>query len=273
MLFGTEIWRRRRDLKRIWGSLIRGLVIEVAYSAVVLIRTLQEKIQQLLCAFNLFELWLLRILQWGEDKRLDKMRSNFGKLAVFWILQAVWVWTVSLPVTLVNASDNNPSIQVVDIVGWIMWVVGFTVQATADQQKLAFENSTDNRGRWCNVGLWKYFRHPNYCGEGCRFSYGGVENLANKLCTSTTNGLAATGDLLTRRQQIYGINKFTESEARSFWVFVWEALQDITLMILGVCAFVSLDCWHNYRRMADGAHDGLGIVAKILLVVFVTKNK
>ncbi|KAF9613732.1 hypothetical protein IFM89_010174 [Coptis chinensis] len=88
----------------------------------------------------------IRILQWGEDKRLDKMCSNFGKLAIFWILQAVWVWIVSLPVTLVNASDNNPSIQVVDIVGWIMWVVGFTVQATVDQQKLAFENSTDNRG-------------------------------------------------------------------------------------------------------------------------------
>ncbi|KAF9594912.1 hypothetical protein IFM89_035476 [Coptis chinensis] len=108
---------------------------------------------------------LMRILQWGEDRRLDKMRSNLGKLAIFWILQAVWVWTVSLPVTLVNASDSNPSIQAADIVGWIMWAVGFTVEATADQQKLAFKNSADNRGRWCNVGLWKYSRHPNYFGE------------------------------------------------------------------------------------------------------------
>ncbi|KAF9621193.1 hypothetical protein IFM89_016687 [Coptis chinensis] len=100
--------------------------------------------------------------------------------------------------------------------------------------------------------------------------HGGVENLANKLCTSTTNGLAATGDLLTRRQQIYGINKFTESEARSFWVFVWEALQDMTLMILGVCAFVSLIVGITIEGWPHGAHDGLGIAASILLVVFVT---
>ncbi|PIA33575.1 hypothetical protein AQUCO_04100187v1 [Aquilegia coerulea] len=108
---------------------------------------------------------LMRILQWGEDRRLDAMRCNFGKLAVFWTFQAVWVWTVSLPVTVVNASDSHPSIQAVDIVGWIMWAVGLLVEATADQQKLLFKNSTQNRGKWCNVGLWKVSRHPNYFGE------------------------------------------------------------------------------------------------------------
>ncbi|PIA33594.1 hypothetical protein AQUCO_04100194v1 [Aquilegia coerulea] len=107
--------------------------------------------------FGLF--LVMRILQWGEDRRLDVIRSTFWKLA------AVWVWSVSLPVTVVNASDSHPSIQAVDIVGWIMWAVGFSVEATADQQKLLFKNSTQNRGKWCNVGLWKVSRHPNYFGE------------------------------------------------------------------------------------------------------------
>lgn len=123
------------------------------------------------------------------------MRDNFGKLAVFWIFQvafatcvllldlttsflkksspdhlfpfgqAVWVWSVSLPVTVVNASDRNPSIEARDIIGWIMWLVGICVEATADQQKLVFKNSPSNRGKWCDVGLWKYSRHPNYFGE------------------------------------------------------------------------------------------------------------
>jgi len=75
------------------------------------------------------------------------------------------VWVVSLPVTLVNASDRNPFLQVVDIVGWILWAVGFIVEGTADQQKLHFKRSSENRGKWCNVGLWKYSRHPNYFGE------------------------------------------------------------------------------------------------------------
>ncbi|KAJ1394233.1 hypothetical protein SESBI_34336 [Sesbania bispinosa] len=108
---------------------------------------------------------LIRILQWGEDRRFDEMRNNLGRLAIFWIFQAVWVWAVSLPVTVVNASDRNPFIQVEDIIGWILWFVGFIVEGTADQQKLRFKQSSENRGRWCNVGLWKYSRHPNYFGE------------------------------------------------------------------------------------------------------------
>ncbi|KAG7944763.1 hypothetical protein I3843_15G119800 [Carya illinoinensis] len=108
---------------------------------------------------------LMRILQWGEDRRFDEMRGNLGRLAIFWIFQAVWVWTVSLPVTVVNSSNRNPSLQAEDIIGWIMWSVGFLVEAIADQQKLVFKNSPENRGKWCNVGQWQYSRHPNYFGE------------------------------------------------------------------------------------------------------------
>ncbi|MQL95987.1 hypothetical protein Taro_028659 [Colocasia esculenta] len=108
---------------------------------------------------------LMRILQWGEDRRFDERRNNIARLAVFWIFQAVWVWTVSLPLTIVNASDRNPSVQPQDVIGWIMWSVGITIETTADQQKLLFKNFPANRGKWCNIGLWKYSRHPNYFGE------------------------------------------------------------------------------------------------------------
>lgn len=100
--------------------------------------------------------------------------------------------------------------------------------------------------------------------------HGGVDGIGNKLSTSTTNGLTTTEDRLKRRQEIYGINKFTESKVRSFWVFVWEALQDTTLIILAACAFISLVVGIAMEGWPKGAHDGLGIVASILLVVFVT---
>ncbi|XP_010942801.1 calcium-transporting ATPase 10, plasma membrane-type isoform X1 [Elaeis guineensis] len=100
--------------------------------------------------------------------------------------------------------------------------------------------------------------------------HGGIDGIANKLCTSTTNGLVASEDRLKCRQEIYGINKFTEIPVRSFWVFVWEALQDMTLIILAVCAFVSLIVGISTEGWPKGAHDGLGIVSSILLVVFVT---
>lgn len=101
--------------------------------------------------------------------------------------------------------------------------------------------------------------------------HGGVDGIANKLATSCTDGLSTDNEtVLTRRQELFGVNKFQESEARSFWLFVWEALQDMTLMILGVCAFVSLIVGIVMEGWPVGAHDGLGIVASILLVVFVT---
>ncbi|CAN1324595.1 Calcium-transporting ATPase 2, plasma membrane-type [Linum perenne] len=100
--------------------------------------------------------------------------------------------------------------------------------------------------------------------------HGGVSGIAQKLCTSTNDGLPKDVDLLNRRQELFGINKFAESESRGFWVFVWEALHDMTLMILAVCAFVSLIVGIATEGWPKGAHDGLGIVASIMLVVFVT---
>lgn len=100
--------------------------------------------------------------------------------------------------------------------------------------------------------------------------HGGVDGLATKLKTCTTNGLAMDDKELAIRQELFGTNEFTEREQRGFWVFVWEALQDMTLMVLAVCAFVSLIVGIATEGWPKGSHDGLGIVASILLVVFVT---
>lgn len=86
------------------------------------------------------------------------------------IAQAVWVFTVSLPLTIVNATPRNPSLGAADYVGWVMWGVGFLFEVFADQQKLNFKKDRANKGRWCDVGVWGYSRHPNYFGEVGRSS-------------------------------------------------------------------------------------------------------
>ncbi|GAQ77797.1 hypothetical protein KFL_000030740 [Klebsormidium nitens] len=108
---------------------------------------------------------LMRILQWGADTRFDETRENFWKFAAFWVFQAIWVFTVSLPLTIVNATLRNPSLGAADYVGWVMWGVGFLFEVFADQQKLNFKKDRANKGRWCDVGVWGYSRHPNYFGE------------------------------------------------------------------------------------------------------------
>ncbi|KAG8062755.1 hypothetical protein GUJ93_ZPchr0003g17325 [Zizania palustris] len=100
--------------------------------------------------------------------------------------------------------------------------------------------------------------------------HGELDVIADKLATSLTNGIVTDKDLLNQREGIYGVNKFAESEVRSFWEFVWEALQDTTLIILTACAFVSLAVGITTEGWPQGAHDGIGIVASILLVVSVT---
>ncbi|KAL1821871.1 hypothetical protein ACET3Z_016740 [Daucus carota] len=98
----------------------------------------------------------------------------------------------------------------------------------------------------------------------------GVDGIASKLATSVTDGISTSEQLLNKRRKIYGVNQFTESPAKGYWIYVWEALQDMTLMILAFCALVSLIVGITMEGWPKGAQDGLGIVASILLVVFVT---
>ncbi|KAL2895037.1 Calcium-transporting ATPase 2 plasma membrane-type [Bienertia sinuspersici] len=100
--------------------------------------------------------------------------------------------------------------------------------------------------------------------------HGGVDGITKKLSTSTINGIPIDEHLVNRRKDIYGVNRFIESPPKGFLIFVWEALQDMTLMILGVCAVVSLFVGILMEGWPKGAHDGLGIAASIFLVVFVT---
>jgi steroid 5-alpha reductase family enzyme len=68
----------------------------------------------------------------------------------------------------VIATNPSPGIAALEIVGLIIWVGAFAMESVADLQKLAFLRAMKTAGeknRVCNVGLWKYSRHPNYFAE------------------------------------------------------------------------------------------------------------
>ncbi|XP_010523745.1 PREDICTED: putative calcium-transporting ATPase 11, plasma membrane-type [Tarenaya hassleriana] len=99
-------------------------------------------------------------------------------------------------------------------------------------------------------------------------SNGGVEGIAERVSVSLTEGVRSSD--LSSRQKIYGENRFAEKPARSFLMFVWEALQDITLIILMVCAAVSIGVGVATEGFPKGMYDGMGIFLSIILVVMVT---
>lgn len=110
---------------------------------------------------------LYRIIVIGEDNRFDGRREDCCRFAGFWTFQAFWVFTVSLTVIFINSpvlpldQDFGP----LDIVGSIVFGLGFLLESVADMQKFNFRQNKVNKGRWCDVGVWKWSRHPNYYGE------------------------------------------------------------------------------------------------------------
>jgi len=61
------------------------------------------------------------------------------------------------------ATNNSDTISSMEVLGICIWVVAYILESMADAQKLLFI-SKHKRGV-CNIGLWKYSRHPNYFAE------------------------------------------------------------------------------------------------------------
>ena len=106
-----------------------------------------------------------RILRMKVDHRFDEMRDKPLRFARFWLLQAITVAVVMLPVSYLLDRDAAPGIGAWAIGGTALWLVGLVVEAVADAQKSAFRAQGANRGRFIGDGLWRYSRHPNYFGE------------------------------------------------------------------------------------------------------------
>lgn len=115
---------------------------------------------------------LFRILKTGKDDRFDDKRDKFFPFLGFWVAQMLWVWIVSLPVTILNSPNvlqyPQPSFgKATDIVAIIFYVIAFLMESVSDVQKYRFKQSSQGQqpGAFCNVGLFKWSRHPNYFGE------------------------------------------------------------------------------------------------------------
>ena len=106
-----------------------------------------------------------RIMRIKVDHRFDGMRDEPLRFARFWLLQAITVAIVMLPVTYLLDRDDPPGFGGWAIAGVALWLVGLLVETVADAQKSAFRAREENRGRFIASGLWRYSRHPNYFGE------------------------------------------------------------------------------------------------------------
>jgi cyclopropane-fatty-acyl-phospholipid synthase len=106
-----------------------------------------------------------RVFNEGEDGRYHAMRkalkthADLGFL-VFFLLQAGFIWLLSLPFWAV-AQNTQPEPWLV-AAGLLLAALALYGETTADRQLAGFRKQASNRGLTCRTGWWRYSRHPNY---------------------------------------------------------------------------------------------------------------
>ncbi|XP_059385423.1 plasma membrane calcium-transporting ATPase 1-like isoform X1 [Carassius carassius] len=119
--------------------------------------------------------------------------------------------------------------------------------------------------------------------------YGDVQGICRRLKTSPVEGLSGNPADLEKRHTVFGQNFIPPKKPKTFLQLVWEALQDVTLIILEVAAIISLGLsfYHpqgegsdNCGQASGGVEDegeaqagwieGAAILFSVIIVVLVT---
>ncbi|KTF77755.1 hypothetical protein cypCar_00019658 [Cyprinus carpio] len=120
-------------------------------------------------------------------------------------------------------------------------------------------------------------------------NYTDTETLCHRLKTSPADGLSDNPADLEKRRQVFGMNFIPPKKPKTFLQLVWEALQDVTLIILEIAAIISLGLSFYQPpggdseacgNVSSGAEDegeaeagwieGAAILLSVLCVVLVT---
>lgn len=101
-----------------------------------------------------------------EDGRYQQLRrdwsENFSmKMFGFFQLQAASVVVLGAAF-LLAARNPAPNFHFLEIAAVILWIFAWCSEAVADWQLAAFNRRPENGRKVCEVGLWRYSRHPNY---------------------------------------------------------------------------------------------------------------
>lgn len=106
-----------------------------------------------------------RISKAGKDDRFDEIKTSFFRFLNVWTIQGLWVTFTAAAAWVGITSETRVDLDLFALVGAVLWVVGFSLEAIADHQKTKFKADPANEGRFIRTGLWSKSRHPNYFGE------------------------------------------------------------------------------------------------------------
>ncbi|MFT6034362.1 MAG: steroid 5-alpha reductase family enzyme [Arenicella sp.] len=177
------IWRTGRmsyvDIGWPWGLVVIGILTWVhgegnsTRVALVSIAYIFAGSRMGLGALKMWQLGLLK----KEFPRYEYQKIRWiqaGKTNTALAMQVDAIWQgmanasfLAIPAFII-ATNPSASISVFEVIGMLIWAGSFAMESVADMQKLSFlkvMKKSGQRNQVCNIGLWKYSRHPNYFAE------------------------------------------------------------------------------------------------------------
>jgi steroid 5-alpha reductase family enzyme len=119
----------------------------------------------LVWSFRLATFLFRRIARAGKDSRFDVLKTRPVSFLMAWTIQALWVLLTAAAALAIITGGNRVPLGVIGYVGIAVWLSGFAIEVISDNQKSSFKADPANQGKFINVGLWAWSRHPNYFGE------------------------------------------------------------------------------------------------------------
>lgn len=143
------------------GAIVLALVLTGRYDA----RSLLLTAVVVMWAIRLGTFLFTRVKRTGADDRFDEIKPVAMRFFNVWTIQGLWVSLTLAAALAAVTSTSSVGIDAFAVVGLVVWIAGFAIEAVADRQKTAFRADPANKGSFITSGLWSWSRHPNYFGE------------------------------------------------------------------------------------------------------------
>ena len=177
------IWKTGRmsyvDIGWPWGVALIGLITYCQLNTITLSKTLVITAYILIgsrMGLGALKMWSMGLLK-KEFPRYEYQKIRWEKSSKTNISLAMQVEALSqglanasflaIPIFLISVSSST-QLSALEIIGFTIFILSIVFETVADYQKLKFlkEMKRQNKKNMvCDIGLWKYTRHPNYFAE------------------------------------------------------------------------------------------------------------
>jgi len=177
------IWKTGRmsyvDIGWPWGVALIGLITYCQINTITLSKTLVISAYILIgsrMGLGALKMWSMGLLKKEfpryEYQKIRWEKSNKTNTGLAMQVEAISQGLanasfLAIPIFLISVSSST-KLSSLEIIGFSIFVFSIVFETVADYQKLKFlkEMKRQNKKNMvCDIGLWKYTRHPNYFAE------------------------------------------------------------------------------------------------------------